>query len=226
MKDRKLLMKNKECRIFNYFYKTNFLIVITIFMKSAIIILLFITTGVLSCRSQSNNNSHPARKDISGMAAAANDFLQTLSANQKEKIQFDFDADERYNWHYIPKSRKGLPLKELTETQQKAAMALLHTALSDTGFEKSTAIMRLEAILKDAEARPADDDYRDPGKYYFSVFGNPATDSIWGWRLEGHHISFIFLQKTICLFQAHPVFSELILPLCYRARERKTNFKK
>lgn len=140
------------------------------------------------------------------MAAAANEFLKTLSAQQKDKVQFSFDADERYNWHYIPKSRKGLPLKELSDPQKKAAMALLHTALSDTAFEKTTSIIKLEAILREVEGRPADDDYRDHGKYYFSMFGNPATDSIWGWRLEGHHISFNFSAKNNSLISGTPGF--------------------
>src|SRR4029079_12608593 len=100
--------------------------------KSGLIISLFITGNFLSCQSQTNNNSDkskPRRKDLAGMAAAADNFLPKLTAKQKEEIQFDFDENERYNWHYIPKSRKGVPLKDLTETQQKAAMQLLHTVL-------------------------------------------------------------------------------------------------
>lgn len=179
----------------------------SLFMKPVIIILLFATGSFSSCKSQSNNNNlQPARKDLGGMAAAANEFLETLSAKQKKNIQFDFDDKERYNWHYIPKSRKGIPLKDLAETQQKAAMKLLRTALSDTGFEKTTAIIQLEAILREAEGRPANDDYRDPGKYYFSIFGNPATDSIWGWRLEGHHISFNFSAKNNTIVSGTPGF--------------------
>src|SRR6476659_3468486 len=79
-----------------------------------IIIVLFITVAFLSCLSQSGNNEDMklAGKAPAGMAAAADYFLKTLSPQQKDKIQFDFDADERYNWHYIPKSRKGLPLKD------------------------------------------------------------------------------------------------------------------
>jgi len=140
------------------------------------------------------------------MSAAANEFLKILSAKQKDKIQFDFDVNERYNWHYVPKSRKGVPLGELSEVQKKAAMELLRTALSDTGFQKTTAIIQLEAILREAEGRLADDDYRDPGKYYFSIFGNPATDSIWGWRLEGHHISHNFSVKNNSLVSSTPGF--------------------
>ncbi len=179
----------------------------TLFGRSAIIVLLIINSGFLSCKSQPNkNNLQTPRKDLAGMAAAANEFLQTLTGEQRSAIQFDFDANERYNWHYIPKSRKGLPLKELSETQRQSALKLLHTALSDTGFKKTTAIMQLEGILRDAEGRSTGDTYRDPSKYYFSVFGNPATDSIWGWRLEGHHISFNFSAKNNELVSGTPGF--------------------
>lgn len=180
-------------------------------MKPGIIIFLFIAGSFLSCQSQSNNNTSNSSsssdgKNLGGMSAAANEFLKTLSAKQKDKIQFDFDGNERYNWHYIPKSRKGVPLKELSEVQQKAAMGLLRTALSDTGFEKTTAIIQLEGILREVEGRPANDEYRDPGNYYFSIFGNPATDSIWGWRMEGHHISLNFSVENNVLVAATPGF--------------------
>ena len=33
---------------------------------------------------------------------------------------------------------------------------------------------------------------RDPDLYYFSVFGEPSTKTAWGWRVEGHHVSFRF----------------------------------
>ena len=170
--------------------------------------LVFITVFFLSCNAQTGDNKKikPPRKDLAGMAAAANELLKTLSSQQKDKIQFAFDANERYNWHYVPKSRKGLPIKELSEAQKKAAMALLRTALSDTGFDKTTSIIKLEAILRKVEGLPEDDDYRDPGKYYFSVFGDPAIDSIWGWRLEGHHISFNFSAKDNSLISGTPGF--------------------
>lgn len=163
--------------------------------------LLIIGVNFFSCVSQTRNATAPA-----GMSGAAIKFLQTLSQAQKEKAQFSFDAQERFNWNYIPKSRKGIALGELNEDQRKAAMALLHTGLSDTGYAKATAIMALEAVLREAEGRAGNDDYRDPGKYFFSVFGNPATDSIWGWRLEGHHISFNFSTKDNRLVSGTPGF--------------------
>jgi len=140
------------------------------------------------------------------MSAAANKFLQSLSVAQKAKAQFRFDHEERYNWHFTAKSRKGIPLEELNIGQHKAAMDLLHTALSDTGFEKTNSIIELEGILRSVENRPENDSYRDPGKYYFSFFGNPLSDSVWGWRLEGHHISFNFSSRNNHLVSGTPGF--------------------
>jgi hypothetical protein len=179
-------------------------------MKLALFLLISTTGCFLSCQSQTNDQAKskakPAMTGLSGMAATANKFLVSLSKTQKSKAQFDFDDSERYNWHFVPKSRKGLPLKEMSESQYAVAMDLLRMTLSDTGFQKTTDIIHLEGILREVEGRPTNDDYRDPGKYYFSVFGNPATDSIWGWRLEGHHISFNFSAKNNTMVSGTPGF--------------------
>src|SRR6266513_3631478 len=168
-------------------------------MKSIALFLLFANAIMLSCHSQGNN------KPASGMTAVANNFLQTLSTNQKSKAQFQFDEEERSNWHFIPMDRKGIALKELNDVQRKTVMDLLHTALSDTGFQKTNAIIGLEDILRIVEGRPQDDQYRDYGKYYISIFGNPSA-SIWGWRFEGHHISLNFSSKDDHLVSVTPSF--------------------
>jgi hypothetical protein len=169
-------------------------------MKSITLFLVFANAAILSCHSQMNN------KPASEMRVAAFNFLETLSTRQKEKMQFQFGDEERYNWHFIPKDRKGIALKELSDVQRKAAMNFLHTALSDAGFQKTTAIIQLEGILRVAENRPVNDDYRDEGKYYISIFGNPSIDSIWAWRFEGHHISFNFSSKNNRIVSATPGF--------------------
>ena len=169
-------------------------------MNRITFLLLLLSGNFISCSSQSTGA-------VSGdMTSSAIKFLQTLSASQKAKTQFAFDDEERYNWHYTPIDRKGIPLKELTAVQRKAGLDLLHTALSDTGFKKTIAIIQLEDVLREVENRPADDDYRNPEKYYFSIFGNPVLDSIWGWRFEGHHISFNFSSKNNQLVSGTPGF--------------------
>lgn len=172
-------------------------------MKLAVILLfiIVISASSLSCSSQTTNAHVPG-----GMSSTANKFLETLSSGQKSKAQFQFDEQERYNWHYIPIERKGIPLGDLDDAQKKAAFNLLHTALSDTAYNKAVAIMQLENVLKEVEGRAANDNYRDATKYFFSIFGNPASDSIWGWRFEGHHISFNFSTKDNRLVSGTPGF--------------------
>jgi len=62
----------------------------------------------------------------SRMTECANHFLAALDHNQRAKTTFPFESDERLNWHFIPKERKGLPLREMTPYQKHLASALLH----------------------------------------------------------------------------------------------------
>ena len=61
----------------------------------------------------------------SKMAVAADRFLESLTKDQAEKAVFDFDSPERINWHFIPRERKGLPIKEMTPEQRALAFGLL-----------------------------------------------------------------------------------------------------
>lgn len=169
-------------------------------MKFIAIIFAFFGGNFISCYSQSSVTEQK------NMRASAASFLQTLSSKQQEKACFSFTDEERFNWHFVPRARKGIQLKELNDKQIKAAYNLLHTGLSDSGFQKTTAIIQLENILRVVENRLPEDDYRDPGKYFFSIFGDPLKDSIWGWRLEGHHISFNFSSENNRIVSGTPSF--------------------
>jgi hypothetical protein len=122
-----------------------------------------------------------ARPEVA-MARAATAFLKTLDDGQRAKAQYAFDAEERFNWHFIPRERKGLPLKEMTPAQREAAFALLKTGLSASGFSRAESIRSLELVLRAMENRNS----RDPEMYFFTVFGTPDAPS-WAWRYEGHH---------------------------------------
>ena len=164
-----------------------------LFCKQVVILFVLLSQSFLSCHSQTDTKARQnSGVSLSEMAKAADMFLQTLSEKQKTKIRFGFNEEERYNWNYVPRSRKGMTLNEMTDKQITYAFALLRTALSDTGFNKTNSIIQLENVLREVENRPANDTHRDPGNYSFSFFGNPATDAIWGWRLEGHHVAFNF----------------------------------
>ncbi len=121
------------------------------------------------------------------MAETATRFLAALTPEQAAQACIGFAADERRNFHYVPIERKGLPLRDMTPYQRHLASALLAAGLSQTGFIKAVTIMSLEDVLKVMENAAAD--YRNPEKYYFSIFGTPSTTGTWGYRVEGHHIS-------------------------------------
>jgi hypothetical protein len=120
------------------------------------------------------------------MAQAAQAFLAALDNDARAKAQFPFDAEERFNWHFVPRPRAGLPLKPMSEAQRVTAMALLKAGLSEKGYTKAEAVRALEPILAEIENNPV---RRDPELYYFTIFGEPAPTGTWGWRFEGHHIS-------------------------------------
>ena len=121
------------------------------------------------------------------MADCANRFLAALDNNQRGKATFPFDADERMNWHFIPKERKGLPLREMSPSQKHLANALLAAGLSQAGYIKAVTIMSLEDVLKIMESDSGET--RNPEKYYFSLFGVPSDSGTWGYRVEGRHLS-------------------------------------
>jgi hypothetical protein len=121
------------------------------------------------------------------MVDTAKAFLASLTPEQLTKAKMPFTSDERFNWHFIPKDRLGLPLKEMTPPQKHLAQALLAAGLSQRGYIKATSIMSLEDVLrileKDSGVR------RNPEGYFFSVFGDPVENGVWGYRVEGHHLS-------------------------------------
>ncbi|HVY68549.1 MAG TPA: DUF3500 domain-containing protein [Verrucomicrobiae bacterium] len=131
-----------------------------------------------------------ANPAIDEMAQAANNLLAALTPEQKAKATFGLKDDERENWHFIPKTRKGLTFKEMTPAQGRLAFGLLSSGLSQHAFIKATTIMSLEQILLELEQGKGPT--RDPEMYYVSIFGQPGAKETWGWRVEGHHLSLNF----------------------------------
>jgi len=147
-----------------------------------------------------------AKVDATGnrMAESAARFLSALDDSQKTQATFGFDDPERLNWHFIPRPRKGLPIKAMSPAQRALAFGLIQTGLGGSGYLKATTIMSLEAILKDLEQGrgPA----RDPELYFLSIFGTPSESGRWGWRVEGHHLSLNFTLEKGAIVSATPAF--------------------
>lgn len=128
-----------------------------------------------------------ADETTANMAEAARRWLAALDDAQRARAAFPFDSPERTNWHWIPRERQGLPIKEMTAEQRSLAFAMLDAGLSDPGMLKATTIMSLEEILRVDEKGTGP--VRDPELYFLSVFGTPGDEGEWGYRIEGHHLA-------------------------------------
>jgi len=121
------------------------------------------------------------------MSDAATAFLNSLTPEERSRAMFPFNDDERLNWHFIPKPRKGLPLKDMTTAQKHLAHALLSAGLSQRGYIKAISIMSLDDVLRILENDNGE--RRNPEGYFFSIFGEPSEKGTWGYRVEGYHVS-------------------------------------
>ena len=138
------------------------------------------------------------------MATAAGNLLTMLSPEQKAKATYAFDDKQRLDWHFVPRERKGLPLREMDAGQRALAEALLSSGLSHAGFAKVGGILSLEPVLKVAEKDTSG--RRDAAGYFFTIFGEPSTTNTWGWRFEGHHVALNYTVVKGQVIAASPSF--------------------
>lgn len=143
-------------------------------------------------------------KSSAAMTAAANNFLAMLSPEQKAKATFSMEDKERLNWHFIPRVRKGLPLREMDPGQRAMAEALLSAGLSHGGYAKVANIISLEPVLKEMEKDVKGT--RDSAAYFFSIFGEPSQSNTWGWRFEGHHVALNYTVAKGQVIASSPAF--------------------
>lgn len=139
------------------------------------------------------------------MTSRAQAFLAALSDEQRASATFGFpDNDTRRDWAYFPRDHTGLPLHDMDRGQQKLAHALLSSGLSLHAYAQATTIMGIESVLNEIEGRRLDH-WRDPGRYFFRIFGAPGEGD-WGWQTEGHHINLNYTFAGGELVSATPLF--------------------
>lgn len=159
----------------------------------------------------------PAMAQTARIVGAANAFLLTLDENQRASVLFSFDDQEqRKRWSNFPITmvpRAGMGLKDMTEPQRRAAMALVASALSPRGYEKVLQIMEGDEVNKNNEAAGGGrGGGRGPGGpppggrgrgrggpggglmfgkdlYYISLLGTPSEKTPWMLQFGGHHLA-------------------------------------
>ena len=153
------------------------------------------------------------------IVSAANAFLATLDAKQRQSVMYAFDDEkQRATWSNFPTGmvpRGGISLKEMTPAQRAAAMAVVSAALSPRGFEKVKQIMAGDEVLKSTDGGgpgggggrpPRGNGGPPPGGgppggrggggamfgqdlYYISFLGKPSEKDPWMLQFGGHHLA-------------------------------------
>jgi len=145
---------------------------------------LFLLSGALLAHEK-----HVSAPAASKMREQVQKLLAALPEKSRAQAMKPFEDRDRLDWHYTPRSRNGLSLKEMRQEDREAVHALLRTALSAPGYRKLTNIIELELVLREIETIGW---MRDPERYHLTVYGAPDAAKRWGWRFEGHHLSLNF----------------------------------
>jgi Protein of unknown function (DUF3500) len=135
------------------------------------------------------------------VVTAAEAFLATLDAGQRAKAGIALNAKTRTVWSNLPTGvamqtgateRNGLKFGDMSPAQDKAALALLASALSREGYEKAMAIVDADEVLeqRSVPTRKGDSRVRFGRKeYYLAILGKPAADTAWMLQFGGHHLA-------------------------------------
>jgi hypothetical protein len=131
------------------------------------------------------------------MASAAQEFLASLNEIQRRVAVVPFGDDRRYVWDYRPPEitpRNGLRLVNMTDEQQRKALALLEIGLSARGAHQVRQIIDLEIPLLMSEKMElrVTPFIRHPEHYAIAVFGEPGGRLPWAWHIGGHHVGLHF----------------------------------
>jgi hypothetical protein len=121
---------------------------------------------------------------------AANAFLATLSADQKNTVSFDWtDTAQKQKWSNFPNvayQRAGLKWGDLTAAQQNAWLAIEQASLSTEGYNRLLA----EWGADDANAvATGQSDIFGKQFYYIALIGTPSATGPWMWQFGGHHVT-------------------------------------
>ena len=122
------------------------------------------------------------------LVEAASTFLDSLSAEQRIQSVFSVEDPEWRHWSNVDNGifvRRGVSLKEMSQTQRHAAMKLMQAALSARGFELSRDIMKTDQTLREINYGKFT---LDEDLYYFTLMGLPSPSEPWGWQIDGHHL--------------------------------------
>ena len=144
---------------------------------------------------------------------AAEAYLGSLNAEQRERTLFPIDAREWRMWSNIHRTimRHGIAFCEMSDEQIERAFALLKESFSDRGFATARDIMRLNETVMEMTGRV--DEFGED-LYWLSIMGRPSATEPWGWQVDGHHLNvnyFVIGDQVVmapAFLGSEPVFAQ------------------
>ncbi len=144
----------------------------------------------------------------------ANSLYNSFGELQNRSGKFNFNDTSRTQWTNLPiglRSRKGISIGNMTIEQRKLVHRVLSVSLSSQGYLKATSIMHLDDLLDryfdSLHYKKAFNDtvysfiksLKWSHKNFYFAFYEKPTDKVWGYKLEGHHLSinFTFTEDKI-----------------------------
>ena len=124
----------------------------------------------------------------SSMTQAAKVLLASLTKKQQAAITYPMSSGIRKTGDMRPQqyngdaSEEGVLVSAMSSAAQTYAKALLHAGLSKRG----------QVSIDLAGPERNSNGWGDFSEYTFAIFGTPGTNSPWGWRYQGWHVSVHF----------------------------------
>lgn len=138
------------------------------------------------------NGASPGGANTAEVVKAVNEFLATLDATQRGKVEYDFSENKaRQTWSNFPSTavpREGIVLSDLSASQQKAVATVLQVALSPTGAQQDIDIQKSDDYLSSLGGQGADG-FGSLKDYYIAVYGQPSTTQPFMVQFGGHHLA-------------------------------------
>src|SRR5947207_525409 len=85
----------------------------------------------------------------SKMYVATKAFLAALRPDQAAKASLPFNSEERFNWYYVPRDRKGIPCKVREGPMKGTRVLAAEEDLGRSLLKSLTAEQRKEALVSD-----------------------------------------------------------------------------
>ena len=120
---------------------------------------------------------------------AGNNFIETLSEEEKKSVLFKIDDKEWRHWANVDNGmfkRTGISLKVMSQKQRVALFNLLQEALSAKGLQLTKDIMKTDQTLKELNNNS---ETLDEELYFITIMGTPSMKEPWGFQFEGHHLA-------------------------------------